>query len=130
MNLEYLAGFFDGEGSIGIYRYLEPTVQLGLTNEEMLRNLQNQWGGSVTKYKCKTNRKPAWGWSLYSKAQIKPFLEAILPYLILKKQEALVMLEFIESYKGKMRDTHESRKNIQLLEFRRECAKRLKELKK
>ena len=102
---EYVAGFFDGEGTVGIGLTMEATrsgrwrprhrlyVRIGHTNLPILEMLKHQFGGSIHAYKLKTGHAPAWGWALGSADSIN-FLRTIRPFLILKTAEADLAFEF------------------------------------
>lgn len=96
--VEWLAGFFDGEGSIGVYsrntnrdktiRYFVLVVSLaqsGKIGKDICDTLQKIYGGSV--YKGKSKHKPQWKWNV-SADLAQRFLYSIKPYLINKKEEA------------------------------------------
>src|SRR4051812_46174239 len=99
----YLAGFFDGEGSIRIgksyrarkegevYYYLLVTVnQLDAAPLYLLQNLFN---GTVTQKKSYNNHRPAFSWEIAATGA-KYCLETMLPYLTVKKEQAKVGIEF------------------------------------
>ena len=96
--IEWLAGFFDGEGSIGIYlrntnkqktkKYYVLVISLaqsGLIGEKICKTLQSIYGGSV--YCQQSVNKPQWKWNI-SANKAADFLYVIKPYLINKKEEA------------------------------------------
>ena len=115
LDLAYMAGLFDGEGSISIGKHLKigrwnPTYSLKVTmamaNPYIPHLFQMAIGGVVKGYERKGKRLPTWYWYLESKKAI-PFLEAIMPYLRLKQDEARLAQEFqalkrtIRPYKGR-----------------------------
>ena len=101
----YLAGFFDGEGCIhGYFTHPRNGRRMGSTkvtvvcgNLEVLMFGQKLFGGSINKRVFK--EKPKWNdaltWHLGTK-ETSVFLRAVLPYLIVKRQEAEVALELWE----------------------------------
>lgn len=102
---EYVAGFFDGEGTVGIGLSMDITrsgtwrprhrlyVRIGSTNLPILEMLKHQFGGSIHAYKLKIGHAPAWGWAL-GPADSVNFLRTIRPFLILKAAEADLAFEF------------------------------------
>jgi len=92
--LAYLAGFFDGDGYISIY----PTgtnhhrIGVAITQKhiDILNLYKSIFGGSISKLKTH-----AYIWQLSSK-KAASFLVSILPYLILKKDEATIAIEYQE----------------------------------
>ena len=99
----YTAGFFDGEGCVNIARYLKRgrpyhTLAIIFTNTDfqVLAWLQKRWGGNVFKPSRLSGRRP-YGHLRLSAGPARPLLEAMLPYLIIKKSQVEIALEFIES---------------------------------
>ncbi len=103
--LAYTAGLFDGEGSVGIRegrkagqvkpRYHSLTVSITSTEPALTSWLQEHFGGTVNpnhRENAARNYKDAWKWQLRAR-HAGAFLEAILPYLIVKRPQALVGLE-------------------------------------
>src|SRR5258708_36540022 len=106
--LAYVAGLFDGEGSIVIGCSLKKAdrrnpaywLQVGITNtdRELIDWLHNTFGGHISDNSHGPSRKeqrPCWAWRIMSK-EAKGFLIRILPYLRTKKQQALIAIEFQE----------------------------------
>ncbi|RKX50680.1 MAG: hypothetical protein DRP25_05140, partial [Thermotoga sp.] len=111
MDLKYLAGLFDGEGSVAIVKaktqYSSPNYILNIrivnTNKELLEKIKSKFGGSVIK-KTKNklygkNHNVCWVWIAQSNIA-KNILERILPYLIIKKKHAEIGIKF-QTYKQK-----------------------------
>ncbi len=102
LEARYIAGFFDGEGSIGIYksrrlpRTVNQTMYLSLaisnTDLNVLEFIRNSCGGCVIKAKFKTNMQ-VWHWHAYSREGAH-ILQTIFPYLRVKRAQALIALEF------------------------------------
>lgn len=99
----YLAGFIDGEGTITAnnrrifngeklavhYRLLLPN-----TNLEILEKLQTVWGGRLSRYGKRRKPTHRQVYTLYwGGPSCVPVLKAILPYLVVKKQQAGLVLE-------------------------------------
>lgn len=96
MNAEYVAGFFDGEGSIGIYRngrgnfHLRTQLTQNITpsSERLLKELHSKWGGNLNVMRSDAyKRGGAYNWQLNSASALK-FLEEIAPFLVLKRDQA------------------------------------------
>lgn len=102
-DLAYYAGFFDGEGSIGIYfkNYktgFSPTLRISLTNTNIwiLQSFKFAFNGSIgppSNSGFNKGRTPVWKWGA-SHRQALYFLEAIVPYLKLKRAEAELAIKF------------------------------------
>jgi len=112
-DLAYFAGLFDGEGSICITRHKPKRgiseqhtllCLLSMTNREAVSAFRDCFGGGMTVHeRSNGKRKLMWGWVMSSnKARI--FLESILPFLRIKKAEAVIAIEFQtrkKQYNGK-----------------------------
>ncbi len=105
---KYIAGFFDGEGCIStiesflVTKYVKyPRVQLQIsvtnTCEGILQEISEIYGGLVRPQNTLPNRTQCYSWTLTGKQQMRKFLEDILQYLYIKRNEALLALEFIET---------------------------------
>lgn len=105
----YAAGIVDGEGSIVITvrkpnkksRLKSRSHQLGVvvanTRKELPEWLKMSFGGFV--WPQRSNRKRGWRvnwtWNIYAN-KAKEFLKLVLPFLILKKRQAELAIEFQE----------------------------------
>ena len=104
--LAYLAGLFDGEGCIYI-QAKKPSgnsktrchllqCHLGMTDPRPVRLFKEYFGGRLwARFPKKKNWRPQLCWSISSRDDCSLFLVALLPYLIAKKDEAKIALEFI-----------------------------------
>ena len=114
----YLAGFFDGEGCVSIskaqpknhripkYAMNVAVVQKGI---KMLAGFQELTGiGNI--YETK-QAYSGYSWQ-FSGNTAKEFLVAILPYLINKKQQAELAIEFAEKYNRRTRIYSTGRKKV------------------
>lgn len=108
ISLKYAAGFFDGEGCISIgkiqqqyyinYRTRITIGQSGKIGMLILKQLQDRFGGIVIqdkgqKYLENRHYRVAWVWRL-SETDGFYFLKRIYPYLITKRNQADLMIEF------------------------------------
>lgn len=104
---EYLAGFFDGEGSVGVYPRLKDRTktktyfvlvvslaQSGKNGYLILSHLQKIFGGTV--YKSNGKNKDVWKWNLSSKKAVR-FLNVIKDFCLIKREEILLALQFQET---------------------------------
>lgn len=127
----YLAGIIDGEGCIMVihhkpssksghrWEYWTLRVSVCNTNKLLIDWILERCGGNfqISVSKIKTY-KDTYTWRVDSK-RAKPILELILPYLILKKDQALLALEMISTSKlvgckGHARETIELRRSISI----------------
>jgi hypothetical protein len=99
IEIPYIAGFVDGEGSIGFGRSgkqkrLVPRISIVNTNREILEDIQSEYGGDIQPL---TQRKPGWkqGWSWrLSNNKAVLFVELIEPYLRLKYNQAWLFFAY------------------------------------
>jgi hypothetical protein len=108
----YLAGFCDGEGTITIVKQVRiqratPSyigmLSVGNTNEEVLDLYVKTFGGKITQTKQWSQRhKPYFQWWIYSSGMVKA-LEAMLPYLIIKREAAQLVIALQKTIWGQMR---------------------------
>jgi hypothetical protein len=132
-DLAYFAGLFDGEGYIGIRRVSRTgwhgngTYALQLTIANTIRSpldeAQAIWHGKVVKGQG-TNR-PCFHWHLHGR-MAAAFLQDILPYLRIKRQQAEVALE----YQGRIKSTSRTPITEEEMMVREQCMQRLKDMKK
>lgn len=110
MNKEFIAwaaGFFDGEGSIQIitsypkkngkaYPNNSLRLSLGQTDLYPLELFRENFGGAISARRPHTNPKYKKVWEWYSGGSKKSseILTILLPYLIVKKRQAEIGLEF------------------------------------
>ena len=104
--LAWAAGFIDGDGFITIQtrnqtikdkQYRGHYLRVGCcqASQTPLKELQNLFGGNIKEKnsgQSSYNRKQQWVWTLSTK-QAKEALEQLLPYLVHKKEAALIGLE-------------------------------------
>lgn len=98
--LLYFAGFFDGEGSVGVYRNgkggrtlrVQLTQNITAKSTLLLRECQARWGGSLSEMN-RSYRRTAWNWQASSLSGVRA-LRDIRPWLRLKADEADIALEW------------------------------------
>lgn len=88
ISAEYAAGFFDGEGSVGVNRTKYGThlvVCLGQATTEVLLAIQDLYGGNLYDH---TSRAGNDHWQLkWNGRHAYPFLQAIQPFAIVKRTQ-------------------------------------------
>lgn len=140
-DIKYIAGFFDGEGSVGIYKnsskkypgfYLRTqiTQNKGKEVEGLMLFLKNAYGGNLGEQKTLSSGIK-YNWQLGSDSAVR-FLEDIKPYLILKKKQAEIAIAWQKQRPARVRD---SMGRIRLktpanIELDTSISKLMKELKK
>lgn len=110
---QYIAGFFDGEGCIGLSQSFPahniPYLRASISNTkpEILWAIAEAYGGNVT-LKQKTssslpNAKPAYVWQL-TNARAERFILSIIPYLVMKRPQAELALAYQQWAKSQTYD--------------------------
>lgn len=110
MDIEYLAGFFDAEGSIGI-NTKSGRLFINATQTDLLAlpEFQREWGGTI-RSRSLPSGKISYAWNVSRQQDQIQFLDEIIPSLILKRKTArlarafsLLRQEYIE-LNGTVRD--------------------------
>jgi hypothetical protein len=100
--LAWTAGLIDGEGCIVIAKanrkllknpHYKMHVQVAMCHKLTINHLHEMFGGSITARKAKGNNRASWTWTIYNQQAFK-LLKMLLPYLVTKKAEANVAIEF------------------------------------
>jgi hypothetical protein len=102
MDIAYVAGFFDGEGSVSMH---SDTLEVSVVQAQLgvLEALRNQLGGTIRVHRSgvvadeRQNgvRRQIWRWTLVGYAAAK-FLREMEPYLIVKRDRTLKALKWWE----------------------------------
>ena len=97
MNWDYIAGFFDGEGSVTDYKK-KCRVTITQTNKEVLERIRSFAGvGSIAEItKRKSHWKDSWVYYISKQSDLLKFLNGVAPRLVVKRklaQNAIVVLE-------------------------------------
>jgi len=104
--IAWAAGIVDGEGSIMIHKAksgrskshtYSPTVRVGMTSKtgrQVCEILQSLFGGRINKTTYNNHWKDLYLWTI-SCNQVENPLRELLPYLVVKKEQALIVLKFI-----------------------------------
>ncbi len=107
--LAYLAGALDGDGSFSLLKGTShssisplyyPMIQFANAVEDIVLLFHKQFGGYVGKraaYKGKdgSNRLPSFHWKQEKSIKCLPTLEDLIPYLIIKKERARFLRDYI-----------------------------------
>ena len=106
-HLAYLAGVVDGEGSLtlsqngtGRWKRKHAAIVLTVYNSDsnLLNWIKSEFGGNVYFYKRAENPKwkPQGRWIVSAKSAAL-LIKKLLPYLIVKREQAIVMLAFYDT---------------------------------
>lgn len=127
----YLAGFFDGEGTIGIYRsktgYFLMSVRMNTIDIKDLEHLYEKFGsiGIFNVYSnAGTTNYPQAYWVIQKRSEIVEFLNIILPFAKLKRDQICLMIDYC-----KYCDDHGGRLTEWNVFVRDSYARRLRSLK-
>ena len=113
----YLAGIIDGEGCITIRKqgsYYVPSVLIGNTNETLINHIKALLDYESIEY-CmryedrgdRINARPSWTINLSSRDRVIKFLNLVLPYLVSKKDQALLVLDWCSKKRRLKADTED-----------------------
>lgn len=132
--ISYLAGIIDGEGSIYIQRRKTitgwsyfPRFQIVNTNRKLMEWVHQTFGGLIYD-KPRKHINPKWKMQIEwftTRGLLDELLPLIIPYLIIKREQAEIMIKFRESFKIKY-FKRKVPENIQ--DFRLTCLNKIKEL--
>lgn len=103
--LAFLAGIIDGDGSISItvinrkdwngYSF-QPHIAIGMTSRKLCKWVQHHFGGNLYGYKAISDRhQKMFHLRITGKIALTNLLKELLPYLLIKKQAALTVLEYM-----------------------------------
>jgi hypothetical protein len=94
LSLEYLAGFFDGEGCVYYraktrdLRVLDVRVIVTNTDLRVLKEFERRFGGKITKKTADESRTmDCYQWIGWNSHGLKA-MKALVPFLVLKKSKA------------------------------------------
>ena len=98
MNWSYVAGFFDGEGSITHNSGIGFRVSISQANEEVLNEIRNfaRIGSIIKVTKRQSHWKDSWVYHIANKKDVLYFLKQITPYLLVKKTLSLKIIPELE----------------------------------
>jgi hypothetical protein len=133
-DIVYLAAIIDGEGSLAIdiqnpikddrkTDYYSIRIIIVNTSLDLMNWLESKFGGKVHKRKLIKGRKQCYQWRIYSFNASK-LLQECLPYMIIKKQHAQIIIDFMHTKKDGWLVTFE------VQEVRRLLYKKIKEINK
>lgn len=110
MSKQYIAGFIDGEGYLGIVKrkrsdgtFYRLNIKVAQSLKEkdavyvFFNELKDCYGGYISKTRnpINKNQNPSVMWEIVHQKRIKKFLDDIQPYLILKKEQAKILQKYI-----------------------------------
>lgn len=111
----YLAGLIDGEGSFVIQKTSVDKIAksskcispkylayfcIGMVDKEPLDLIQETIGAGKVYEERVPDRRSLWRIRFAGRLSLMPFVRNLLPYLIVKKKQALLMLDFCENWES------------------------------
>lgn len=98
--IAYAAGFFDGDGCITTSGTTGFRLSLANTDYSILLWFQNHFGGTINNAHLPSNPKhnKAWKWIVTNKKDVYDLLILFEPFLIVKKQQAQVVISFFNQH--------------------------------
>lgn len=103
-NWSYLAGLIDGEGCFAVWKYWNTErnywqysgrLTITNTNLNLMKWLVSHFGGGfLCKREATQDHKASWEWRPKGKANHSKIILAILPYLVIKHEQAQHLLSF------------------------------------
>jgi hypothetical protein len=125
LDLAWAGGILDGEGYIGAYamgNFTRLKIAVNNTDPRMLLKLYNMFGGRLYAYPKRKERQ-VYSWSTQDSHATKVIAQ-VLPYLVVKKEQAAIALRFSDTYvKNGQKVSEENKGN------RKKWARKLKQLK-
>lgn len=96
ITIEYLAGFFDGEGSIVETVYKGVVAVVTNTYYPVLEEFKSRYGGSIhPKTRYSVSHRPCWCWQLTKQIDMAKFLLEIQPLLMEKRPQADIAMQIL-----------------------------------
>lgn len=110
MNLAYMAGVMDGDGSFSLIRRSSikgqspiyyPVIQLANSFKGLIEFFKEKFGGTSAMKKANISpkgihRKDSHQWKLEKSNSCTPFLDKIIPFLVVKQERAKFLRDYIE----------------------------------
>ena len=142
LDIRYIAGLFDGEGCIFVgRRELERmkgisyrlTLKVSMTVERPIKALKDTLGGSYgpIHWHTRNNNRTAWRWEIDGNKAAE-VLKQVLPYLLVKKEEAVLAIQFqehLQYLRNKLRHLPEH-EQVAVMAYRQAMYEAIRALKK
>jgi hypothetical protein len=115
----WAVGLFDGEGSIGIYNNAV-MLRVSMTDVSAIERFGSivEAGKLSWNFRRESNRKHALVWTLCRRTSIQYVLRDFLPFLVTKRESALIALRFMQPGRS-VREKRELIKALKELMIRR-----------
>lgn len=135
-NIHYIAGFFDGEGSVGVYRNglgsyclrTQLTQTKGRESYEILSYLLKKYGGNLGE-QISLSGRIKYNWQINGDLAAR-FLKDIRPCLLLKRRQAEIAIKWQRERPGLKRDWRGRIVTTRIRPIDKKTSDLLKQLKK
>lgn len=113
----YMAGLMDAEGTFSItscihtslgHRLYDPTIACHITDYPVLKWIVSHFGGTIYKRKPTEGKLQDWDWRTDSYKHSQNFIQLIHPFLVLKKDEASILLDFYSLFRQQVPNLRQS----------------------
>lgn len=104
--IAYFAGILDGEGTFTIYhvgKVYSALISVASTSEELIEWLASRFAGGSYRPVAIGNREQAVQWQLRFKPHLLVILPQVIPYLVIKKLQARLLLKYCLEFKDSRR---------------------------
>lgn len=142
LSVQYIAGFFDGEGCISIFytnvrprksnpekmiRGIKMSILIANTVVTPLEALQAKYGGYIhlSNRRKKSHHKSVYSWRLSNKPDQERFLSDIYPYSVIKSEQIQIALTYLTTNSSTGRRTSQEDWEIRI-----RCLERMASLNK
>ena len=116
---QYMAGILDAEGCLSLYesrRSFDPKIQVPNTDMRVFDFFLDRFGGSVST--SKREHRELGNWVLPTKF-LENTLLAVLPYMVTKREQAVLLLEWFRNHKSLSdNETREVIQKFRVLNYR------------
>ena len=106
ISLEYIAGMFDGSGSVRIDKVIkrgrtafQSIVTISNMNQGIIEKIQEKVGGKINSYHRRSAYRREYFLVMHGKKGAS-FLNQVMPFLVVKKEHAQLFLEFVETLRS------------------------------
>jgi len=106
LSKQYLAGFIDGEGYLSVVTHsdtrtkreftLQPVIAIGSVDKIILDEISKITTGKFQSRKKQKNNKQLYALYIQDLDGIQYCLKKILPYLVIKKEQAILLNEYVK----------------------------------
>lgn len=95
---EYLAGFWDGEGTLKCYRN-GPRASVAQNTSEVIYAIRDflEIPNTITKYQTGVKKRWIWCLQIQRRDHLLYLVQGMLPHLIVKRDAALELLEVLNN---------------------------------